>query len=208
MNLLTKNKINDNFFIEKLIPKYITTEKVINNEFFFVTDNNNLTSTLFFLKKHSLTQLKLLTDICCVDWIYKKKKSTNKKNYNTFYNIDKRFEIIFNFLSVKYTQRIYLKVYANITTAVNSIISLYSCSNWLEREVWDMFGIYFLNHNDLRRILTDYGFEGYPLRKDFPLSGYLEVKYYEHVKRVISEAITLTQEFRHFSFLSPWEKYE
>ena len=71
-----------------------------------------------------------------------------------------------------------------------------------------MFGIYFLNHNDLRRILTDYGFEGYPLRKDFPLSGYLEVKYYEHVKRVISEAITLTQEFRHFSFLSPWEKYE
>jgi NADH:ubiquinone oxidoreductase subunit C len=196
---------NSLFFIEKSFPKHVLTEKTIDNELFLIVNNESLNSFLHFLKYHSLTQVKVLTDICCVDWIYKQKKNNNIKDYNSYYNIDKRFEIIYNLLSVKYTKRIFVKVYANVNTIVHSITNLYSCSNWLEREVWDMFGVYFLNHNDLRRILTDYGFEGYPLRKDFPLSGFLEVKYFEEVKRVISETITLTQGYRDFSFLSPWE---
>ena len=118
------------------------------------------------------------------------------------------FELIYCLLSTKYNSRIKVKTFVDEFTPVESIVDLYQSANWLEREVWDMNGIYIEQHPDLRRILTDYGFEGYPLRKDFPLSGYTEVRYDDSQKRVISEPIELSQEFRVFNFNSPWESKE
>ena len=103
-------------------------------------------------------------------------------------------------------RRIFLNISNSELESVSSIESIFKSANWFEREVWDMFGVYFLNHPDLRRILTDYGFEGYPLRKDFPLSGYTQVRYDEELKRVILEPLELTQEYRYFNFISPWER--
>ena len=116
--------------------------------------------------------------------------------------------LIYFLLSTKYNSRIKIKTFVDELTPVESIVDLYQSANWLEREVWDMNGIYIEQHPDLRRILTDYGFEGYPLRKDFPLSGYTEVRYDDSQKRVISEPIELSQEFRVFNFNSPWESKE
>ena len=116
--------------------------------------------------------------------------------------------MIYCLLSTKYNSRIKIKTFVDEFTPVESIVDIYQSANWLEREVWDMNGIYIEQHPDLRRILTDYGFEGYPLRKDFPLSGYTEVRYDDSQKRVISEPIELTQEFRVFNFNSPWESKE
>ena len=118
---------------------------------------------------------------------------------------ENRFELIYCLLSTKYNSRIKIKTFVDELTPVESIVDLYQSANWLEREVWDMHGVYIEQHPDLRRILTDYGFEGYPLRKDFPLSGYNEVRYDDSQKRVIYEPVELTQEFRVFQFNSPWE---
>lgn len=116
-----------------------------------------------------------------------------------------RFEVNYLFSSLRFSTRIWLKVYVNSDDSLESVTSLYSSGNWLEREVWDMYGVYFQNHMDLRRILTDYGFEGHPLRKDFPLSGYTEVRYDDGEKRVVTEPVELSQDFRYFNFLNPWE---
>jgi NADH-quinone oxidoreductase subunit C len=117
----------------------------------------------------------------------------------------KRFEVVYNLLSLKHNQRIRVKVAADEETVVPSSVGVFSSATWLEREVWDLFGVFFSDHPDLRRILTDYGFEGHPLRKDFPLTGYVEVRYDEDQKRVVYEPVKLTQEFRGFDFTSPWE---
>ncbi|KAI0296632.1 NADH or F420H2 dehydrogenase [Russula brevipes] len=119
---------------------------------------------------------------------------------------DKRFEVVYHLLSVQYAARIRVKTYAGEADAVPSVTPLFSGANWYEREAWDLFGIFFKDHPDLRRILTDYGFEGYPLRKDFPLTGYTEVRYDEEKKRVVYEPLQLTQAFRNFEALSPWEQ--
>jgi NADH-quinone oxidoreductase subunit C len=116
-----------------------------------------------------------------------------------------RFEVVYHFLSMTKNQRIRLKVFIDEDTAIDTISDLYPTANWFEREVFDMFGIYFDNHPDLRRILTDYGFEGYPLRKDFPLTGYVELRYSQEQKRCVYEPVKLTQDFRTFDFMSPWE---
>jgi NADH-quinone oxidoreductase subunit C len=116
-----------------------------------------------------------------------------------------RFELIYAMLSYKHNLRIRVKLTVDENTPVPSVFSLFPNANWFEREVWDMYGVAFEGHPDMRRILTDYGFEGHPLRKDFPLSGYVEVRYSEEHKRVIYEPVKLTQEFRSFDFLSPWE---
>ena len=116
-----------------------------------------------------------------------------------------RFEVVYNMLSLKLNQRVRVKVATDERTPIASATAAFSSAIWLEREVWDMFGIFFSNHPDLRRILTDYGFEGHPLRKDFPLTGFKEVRYDEEQKRVIYEPVKLTQEFRRFDFMSPWE---
>jgi NADH-quinone oxidoreductase subunit C len=116
-----------------------------------------------------------------------------------------RFEVVYHLLSLKLNHRIRVKVATDEETPVPSITGLYSAAGWFEREAWDLFGIYFADNPDLRRLLTDYGFEGHPLRKDFPLTGYVEVRYDEDQKRVVYEPVKLKQEFRSFDFMSPWE---
>jgi NADH-quinone oxidoreductase subunit C len=116
-----------------------------------------------------------------------------------------RFEVVYQLLSYKHNRRMRVKLTTDEDTPVPSAVSIYSAANWFERETWDMFGVFFDNHPDLRRILTDYGFEGHPFRKDFPLTGYVEVRYDEDQKRVVYEPVRLTQDFRSFDFLSPWE---
>ena len=142
-----------------------------------------------FLKDDSACQFKVLIDICGVDYPERAH----------------RFDIVYNLLSLTHNQRIRVKVQADESTPVPSINEVYSAAGWFEREVWDMYGVMFSDHPDLRRILTDYGFEGHPLRKDFPLTGFVEVRYDEDEKRVVYEPVKLTQEFRRFDFLSPWE---
>ena len=118
---------------------------------------------------------------------------------------EKRFDFVTHLLSPKYIRRIRLKVEVDERTPVPSLTGLYPAANWYEREVWDLFGVYFSGHPDLRRLVTDYGFNGHPLRKDFPMTGYVEVRWDEEQKRVVSEPVTLNQVYRKFDFLSPWE---
>ena len=144
---------------------------------------------LTFLRDDINCQFKLLVDICGADYPER----------------EQRFEVVYNLLSLTHNNRIRVKVATDEQTPVPSATGVFSAANWFEREAWDLFGIYFSDHPDLRRILTDYGFEGHPLRKDFPLTGYVEVRYDDEQKRVVYEPVKLTQEFRSFDFLSPWE---
>ena len=130
-----------------------------------------------------------LMDVCGVDWPGR----------------EERFEVVYNLLSLKHNRRIRLKLTTREGVTVASATAVFSSANWFEREIWDMFGVLFDNHPDLRRILSDYGFEGHPLRKDFPLTGYIETRYDDELKRVVYEPVKLTQDFRAFDFLSPWE---
>ncbi|HLB06477.1 MAG TPA: NADH-quinone oxidoreductase subunit C [Alphaproteobacteria bacterium] len=144
---------------------------------------------LAFLRDDSQCTFKELVDLCGVDYPSR----------------EKRFEVVYNLLSLKHNQRIRVKVAVAEGETVPSATGLYSAAGWFEREAWDLYGIYFADHPDLRRLLTDYGFEGHPLRKDFPLTGFVEPRYDDEQKRVIYEPVKLTQEFRRFDFLSPWE---
>ena len=137
-----------------------------------------------FLKNHTNAQYHTLIDIIVVDYPLKKK----------------RFEIIYNLLSISRNTRIFLKCQLSSLDTIYSVTSIYSAASWFEREAWDMFGIFFVNNFDLRRILTDYGFEGHPFRKDFPLTGYVELRYDENQKRIISEFLETSQEYRNFDF--------
>ncbi|HVH73853.1 MAG TPA: NADH-quinone oxidoreductase subunit C [Stellaceae bacterium] len=148
-----------------------------------------LPRVLALLRDDPRCSFEVLLDICGVDYPDR----------------PQRFEIVYNLLSLKLNQRIRLYVATDEETPVPSAVGLYSSAGWWEREAWDLFGIYFSGHPDLRRIMTDYGFEGHPLRKDFPLTGYVELRYDEEQKRVVYEPVRLTQEFRSFDFLSPWE---
>jgi NADH dehydrogenase (ubiquinone) Fe-S protein 3 len=180
-------------FIKSLItalPKWIYRAKISKNESVLYVNAEFLFPLLCFLKNHTNTRFRVLIDICGVDYPSRKQ----------------RFEVVYNLLSVQYNGRIRILTSVDEITPINSLVSLFPAAGWWEREVWDMFGVYFSNHPDLRRILTDYGFEGHPLRKDFPLSGYLEVRYDDSEKRVVSEPIELAQEFRYFDFASPWEQ--
>jgi NADH dehydrogenase (ubiquinone) Fe-S protein 3 len=143
-----------------------------------------------FLKHHINSQFKILIDVTAIDYPARLL----------------RFELVYNLLSIRYNSRIKIKTCIDEITPISSVAAVYSSAGWWEREVWDMFGIFFFNHPDLRRILTDYGFQGHPLRKDFPLSGYVEVRYDDSEKRVLTEPVELTQEFRYFDFASPWEQ--
>ncbi len=144
---------------------------------------------LTFLRDDQNCQFKILLDVTAVD----------------FPERDERFEVVYHLLSLKHNQRVRVKLAADEETPVPSVTEVFNSANWLEREAWDMYGIYFSGHPDLRRLLTDYGFEGHPLRKDFPLTGYVEVRYDEDQKRVVYEPVKLSQEFRSFDFMSPWE---
>jgi NADH:ubiquinone oxidoreductase subunit C len=142
---------------------------------------------LFFLRHHSSTRFLVLSDIWCADYPSRRD----------------RFSVTYCLLSCLLNVRIYLRVSA--ATALPSVVSLFPSAGWLEREIWDLFGLFFAGHPDLRRLLTDYGFEGFPLRKDFPLGGFLEVRYDDQSKRVVLEPLELSQEYRFFDFRTPWE---
>lgn len=143
-----------------------------------------------FCRDHINTQYKMLVDLTAIDYPSR----------------ELRFVVVYNLCSHAYNCRLRIKTNVDELTALESCTHVFSSASWWEREAWDMFGIFFSNHPDLRRILTDYGFTGHPLRKDFPLSGYVEVRYDDSEKRVISEAVQLSQEFRSFDFSSPWEQ--
>ncbi len=149
----------------------------------------DILKVLKFLRDDANCQFTTLLDICGVD----------------FPEDEERFEVVYNLLSMVHNARIRLKLRTDEDTPIDSATSLFSSANWWEREAWDLFGIAFVGHPDLRRILTDYGFEGHPLRKDFPLTGYVELRYDDEQKRVVYEPVKLTQEYRSFDFLSPWE---
>jgi len=183
-------KVKKNMTVFALFPKWIEKVKIEKNEYTLVLRNpQDILSVCQVLKNHSKTQYKMLIDLTAVDYPSRQK----------------RFEVVYHFLSLHQNQRIRVKVEVDQTQVIESVTSLFPAANWFERESWDMFGICFLNHPDLRRILTDYGFEGHPLRKDFPLTGYLEFKYDDSKKRVIAEPVELAQQFRSFHFESPWE---
>lgn len=172
-----------------LVPKWIQSYSLNKGEMIFVIHPEFILPFFSFLRDHTNTQFKMLLDITAVDYPTR----------------NLRFEVVYNLLSVQYNSRIRIKTCVDEITPVDSLCELYPSANWWERETWDMFGIFFTRHPDLRRILTDYGFQGHPLRKDFPLSGYVEVRYDDSEKRVITEPIEMTQEFRYFDFASPWE---
>lgn len=170
----------------KLLP--IQMFKVINQESILVISKKHLIFVLSFLQYHVNGEFNLLTCVSGVDY-------PDREN---------RFEVVYELLSIRYNVRLRVKTYTNEINPIFSIVSLFPCANWWEREIWDLYGIFFLTHPDLRRILTDYGFEGHPLRKDFPLSGYFELRYDDDQKVVICENIELSQEFRSFNFVIPW----
>ena len=179
--------------LEKKINSELTTKiknSKINHEQLYITiDHENLIEVLIFLKSNENTKFKQLIDITAVDFPESKK----------------RFKMIYLLLSHENNSRIILETFISENEVVSSITSIFPSSNWMEREVFDMYGIKFKNHHDLRRILTDYQFEGYPLRKDFPITGHKEVRYSEDKKKVIYEPVRLEQDYRNFNYESPWE---
>jgi len=148
-----------------------------------------LQKVLTFLKDDAGCLFKQLVDVCGVDWPER----------------EQRFDVVYHLLSMKHNQRVRVKVATDEETPVPTATTVFSSAGWFEREVWDMYGVMFSGHPDLRRILSDYGFEGHALRKDFPLTGYVELRYDDEAKRVVYEPVKLTQDFRSFDFLSPWE---
>nr|YP_009688826.1 NADH dehydrogenase subunit 9 [Cafileria marina]QEF30250.1 NADH dehydrogenase subunit 9 [Cafileria marina] len=184
LNTYNKTLINYSIFIKKIFP---SVKLFINkNELFIKTKKDLLYTLILFLKKNTNSRFDMLIDICAVD--YPEKKF--------------RFEIIYNLLSIQYNTRINVIINIEDNIPVKSITSIYKNANWLEREVWDMFGIFFFDNNDLRRILTDYGFKGHPLRKDFPLSGYTETLYNDFDKKLSYQEVSLTQIYRNFNISS------
>lgn len=153
------------------------------------THPDHLIRVLMFLKEDPEARFQSLMDITAVDYP----------------NRPERFDVVYHLLSYTHNFRIRVKIKADEKTPVPSAIGVYPAAGWFEREVWDMFGVMFSGHPDLRRILTDYGFQGHPFRKDFPLTGYVELRYSEEQKRVVYEPVKLTQDFRSFDFMSPWE---
>ncbi|KAH7883816.1 NADH or F420H2 dehydrogenase [Phlebopus sp. FC_14] len=194
-------------YLTQCLPKFIQQFSVMKDELSLHVAPSAIIPVLTFLRDHSQCQFKSIVDITAVD----------------FPERQKRFEVVYNLLSIKHAGRIRVKTYASEADPVPSVVSIFRGADWYERETWDMFGVFFTGHPDLRRILTDYGwsssnitslltrilltgFEGHPLRKDFPLTGYTEVRYDEERKRVVYEPLQLTQAFRNFESLSPWEQ--
>jgi len=176
---------------DTLSTEVITTD-VHNDELAVTVRPETIVKVLTFLRDNVNCQFKVLMDVCGVDYPDR----------------DDRFDVVYNLLSMTHNSRIRVKVSVPENEAVPSVTGVYSSANWWEREAWDLLGIYFSGHPDLRRIMTDYGFEGHPLRKDFPLTGYVELRYDDEAKRVVYEPVNLTQDFRSFDFLSPWEGAE
>lgn len=171
------------------LPDAVTGYKVARGELTITAHAAEIVRVVTFLRDDERCQFWCIIDITAVDWPGR----------------EKRFDVVYHLLSPKQNQRIRIKVETDETTPVPSIVSVFPGADWYEREVYDLYGVLFTGHPDLRRILTDYGFEGHPLRKDFPLTGFVEVRWDDEQKRVVYEPVRLAQEFRNFDFLSPWE---
>ena len=171
------------------VPGAVLSQSLAYGELTLVLDPAKLVETVTFLRDDPDCLFLCFIDTTAVDYPER----------------EKRFDVVTHLLSPKYIRRIRVKVEADERSAVPSLVDVYPAANWFEREVWDLFGVYFSGHPDLRRLLTDYGFEGHPLRKDFPMTGYVEVRWDDEQKRVVNESVALNQAFRSFDFLSPWE---
>jgi len=184
------NSLSD---VEKKINSELTTKindsKIVHEQLYLSIDNEDLPDVILFLKTNKDTKFKQLIDITAVDY---------PENL-------KRFKMVYLFLSHQFNQRIIISSLINENEVVPSLTKIFPSANWMEREVFDMYGVKFKDHPDLRRILTDYGFEGHPLRKDFPLTGHNEVRYSEDEKKVIYEPVKLEQNYRNFDYESPWK---
>ena len=184
------NKIED---LEKKINSELTTKikesKILHDQLYLSINSEDLLDVILLLKTNKDTKFKQLIDITAVDY------PENKK----------RFKIVYLLLSHEFNQRILVSYFINENEKISSLVNIFPSANWMEREIFDMYGIKFNDHPDLRRILTDYGFEGFPLRKDFPLTGHNEVRYSEEDKKVIYEPVKLEQNYRNFDYESPWE---
>jgi len=167
----------------------VNSASIDNAELTIEARRAEIMTVISFLRDDPICKFSSLIDICGVDYPSR----------------ERRFDVVYHMLSMAHNARIRIKVTTDETVPVHSITSLFPNANWYEREAFDMYGILFDEHPDLRRILTDYGFEGYPLRKDFPLSGFVEVRYDEERKSVVYEPVNLPQEYRSFDFMSPWE---
>ena len=179
--------------IEKTVNSELTTKikssLIKHNYLKFFIDHEDLIEVILFLKNNKKTQFRQLIDITAVDYPER----------------DRRFKLIYLFLTHEFNSRACIELSIKENEVINSITSIFPSANWMEREVFDMYGISFKDHPDLRRILTDYNFEGHPLRKDFPLTGHTEVRYNEEYKKVIQEPVKLEQNYRNFDYESPWE---
>ena len=179
--------------LEKKINSELTTKinssYIKHNQLYFEIDKDDLLDVVLFIKTNNKTKFRQLIDLTVVDYPEK----------------TKRFKVVYLFLSHEFNQRLILTYFINENELISSLTSIFPAANWMEREVFDMYGVNFKDHPDLRRILTDYGFEGHPLRKDFPLTGHSEVRYSEEQKKVINEPVKLEQNYRNFDYESPWE---
>ena len=184
-----KNLENLEKFVNSNLNTKINNSLINHNEIKFMIDSKDLTEVITFLKNNEKTKFKQLIDITAVDY---------PEN-------DLRFKMIYFFLSHEFNSRVNVEFSIKENEIINSLTSIFPSANWMEREVFDMYGVSFKDHPDLRRILTDYNFKGHPLRKDFPLTGHNEVRYNEESKKVIYEPVKLEQDFRNFDYESPWE---
>ena len=179
--------------LEKKINSELTTKikksEIKHNQLYINIDSEDLINVTLFIKSNENTKFRQLIDVTVVDY-----------PENT-----QRFKVVYLFLSHEFNQRIILSFLISENEVIPSLTAIYPAANWMEREVFDMYGVKFKDHPDLRRILTDYGFEGHPLRKDFPLTGFTEVRYSEEKKKVIKEPVKLEQNYRNFDYESPWE---
>lgn len=176
-------------YMQERLSAHLVAAEFQKDELCLTVKREGIISVLTFLRDDTQCQFKQLVDVCGADYPQR----------------PQRFDVVYNLLSLTKNARVRVKVATDEQTPVDSVTSVFSSAGWFEREAWDLFGIYFNNHPDLRRILTDYGFEGHPLRKDFPLTGYVELRYDEELRRVVYEPVKLTQDFRAFDFVSPWE---
>jgi len=183
------NDLGDHIRSSEVVADLIKRYEVRHGELTVYAERDGIVKLAKFLKDDNQCVFETLIDICGVDWPER----------------SQRFDVVYHFLSMRLNQRIRVKVKTDEATPVPSLVDLHPSANWFEREAFDMYGIRFAGHPDMRRILTDYGFEGYPLRKDFPLTGFTQVRYDDLEKRVINEPVELVQEYRNFDFLSPWE---
>ncbi len=179
-------------YVAAALPEEVIDTRVALGELMVRVERGAVVRVLTFLRDDSNCQFKCLMDVCGVD----------------FPDREERFDVVYNLLSLRHNHRIRVTLSTDEANPVPSVTGVFSSAGWWEREAWDLVGIYFSDHPDLRRILSDYGFEGHPLRKDFPLTGYVELRYDDEQKRVVYEPVELTQDFRSFDFLSPWEDAE